>query len=574
MRRVFSEAFEDWWERGIEAGELSAIDRGLVLMIGRHLGNESPEERLLGLVLVAALSRSRREGHVLIDLDEAPSHPLVSPWIASLPPRERWEEILLSLPVVAHPGEKVRPLLLDGRLLYFYGLYEEEGLIVSGVLERISSPERSLSPDEEGALRELAGNDAVLRDILSGALTRSLFLLTGGPGTGKTYTSSRILEGVRRIQPHRPFVVATPTGKAAQRFREALSSDDIEVVTLHRLLGMSDRGFYYGPDRPLPYDLILLDECSMVDLPLIAQLFRSLTREASLVLVGDKNQLSSVGPGSVFGDLADTLGGLSRDFPAAGRSVFVLTRNWRQGEWEEFGSFTRAVSEGKSGQAMEILSARRASDGPMTWIEPQSGEIREVGSRLVDHWKPVVFAEDEAKAQSLLGSFALLGGFREGPGGTRNLNRLLWKHFESLRPRGDLFFPVIVVENSYETGLMNGDMGILKIVDRKPSEAFFPGPEGKSRRLVPALLPPWEGAFAMTIHKSQGSEFDHVFVYLGCEYHPLLTRSLLYTAVTRARKRLTLYGSRELLEKTIGRVGGRSTGLGERLRKTGDAESD
>ena len=567
MSRILSEAFESWWEKRSEEGAVSPIDRALAVMVDRHLVHVTPEARLLGVVLASALSRSRREGHVLIDLDEAPGHPLVRSWLDALPPREGWAEILLSLPVVGGPGQKGRLMILDGRFLYFRGLYLEEGLVASSVRGRLSSSPRSLSSDEQQMILGMAGSDGNLRDILERALTRSLFLLTGGPGTGKTYTSSKILEGVLKIQPHRSFVVATSTGKAAQRFRESLAVSGIEVVTLHRLLGMSDRGFRYGANRPLPYDLVLLDECSMLDLSLIAQLLRSMTKDSALILVGDKNQLSSVGPGSVFGDLSDTLASLAVEDESANRSLYVLRRNWRQEDWQEFGRLAHAVSEGESGRALEILDGCRNPDGPLVWLEPRSGEVREVGSRLVDHWRPVVFAADEEEAESLLGSFALLGGFREGSGGTRTLNRLLWRHFESLRPRGTLFFPIIIVENSYETGMMNGDMGILKMVDRKPFEAFFPGPAGKGRSISPALLPPWEGAFAMTIHKSQGSEFDHVFVYLGGESHPLLTRSLLYTAITRARKGLSLYGSRALLGEAIGRVGGRSTGLAERLKR-------
>lgn len=568
MKDSSADSFVAWCEQQTLNGEMAPVDLGLVLITDRYLQNTDPGEKRLALLLVALLSRARREGHVLIDLEEAVDHPLVAGWMDMLPSPGRWPEILSALPCVTRPGGGTAPFMLAGRSLYFFVLYQEEGLVVREVRQRLLAPDLRMSGEAREHLVGESGGDPELVPVLERALSRPLFMLTGGPGTGKTWTSSRILAALMKIHPDRSAVVGTPTGKAAQRFRESLPLPDIEVQTLHRLLGMSRQGFAYGPERPLPYDLILVDESSMVDLSLMAQLFRSVTPETSIVLVGDKNQLSSVGPGSVFGDLADAIESLSRVSPDIQRSFHLLTKNFRQDRWEEFRLLADAIRRGEGGEVLAFLSGKKGGEGPIVWIEPETGSIREVGKRLIDGWTPVVRAGSLEDAREKLGMFALLGPYREGVWGTENLNRLLWRHFENTSGDSSLFFPVIVTENSYETGLMNGDAGLLEMIDRKPANAFFPESGAESlRQISPSLLPPWEGAFALTIHKSQGSEFDHVFVLLGNEPHQLLSRSLFYTAVTRARKRLTVYGSANVIRETVEKAGGRSTGLGVRLER-------
>ena len=568
MKDSNAEPFVAWCEQQTLNGEMAPVDLGLVRITNRYLPDMDPKEKRLALLLVALLSRARREGHVLIDLGEAVDHPLVAGWTDMLPPPARWPEILSALPCVTRPGGETAPFMLAEGSLYFFVLYQEEGLIVREVRERLLAPDRLISGEERDILAREARGDQGLASVLERALSRPLFLLTGGPGTGKTWTSSRILAALKKIHPGRVAVVGTPTGKAAQRFRESMSLPDIEVQTLHRLLGMNRRGFAYGPERPLPYDLILVDECSMVDLSLMAQLLRSVTPETSIVLVGDKNQLSSVGPGSVFGDLADAIESMSRFSPDIQRSFHLLTTNFRQDRWEEFRFLAEGIRCGKGEEVLAFLSGKKGGEGPIVWIEPETGSVREVGKRLIEGWTPVVRAGSLAEARTQLGMFALLGPYREGVWGTENLNRLLWRHFENASTDAPLFFPVIVTENSYETGLMNGDVGLLEIIDRKVVNAFFPESGGESvRQISPSLMPPWEGAFALTIHKSQGSEFDHVFVLLGNEPHQLLSRPLFYTAVTRARQRLTVYGSGNVIRETVEKAGGRSTGLGVRLQR-------
>lgn len=568
MSDTSAESFVAWCEQQTLNGEMASVDLGLVRLMDRYLHNADPAEKLLALLLVAVLSQARREGHVLIDLGEVVDHPLVAARMGSLPPHARWPEILSALPCVTRPGGETAPFVLVEGSLYFFVLYQEESLIVREVRERLLAPDRLISGEERDILAREARGDQGLASVLERALSRPLFLLTGGPGTGKTWTSSRILAALKKIHPGRVAVVGTPTGKAAQRFRESMSLPDIEVQTLHRLLGMNRRGFAYGPERPLPYDLILVDECSMVDLSLMAQLLRSVTPETSIVLVGDKNQLSSVGPGSVFGDLADAIESMSRFSPDIQRSFHLLTTNFRQDRWEEFRFLAEGIRCGKGEEVLAFLSGKKGGEGPIVWIEPETGSVREVGKRLIEGWTPVVRAGSLAEARTQLGMFALLGPYREGVWGTENLNRLLWRHFENASTDAPLFFPVIVTENSYETGLMNGDVGLLEIIDRKVVNAFFPESGGESvRQISPSLMPPWEGAFALTIHKSQGSEFDHVFVLLGNEPHQLLSRPLFYTAVTRARQRLTVYGSGNVIRETVEKAGGRSTGLGVRLQR-------
>ena len=547
---------------------MADIDLGLLFLTHRVQLSATPEdESLLVLLLVAILSRARREGHVLIDLDEVLDHPWGIPWRGRLPDPCRWEAILRDHPLVTGPGGGSSPFLFAGRFLYFSALYREESFLARAIHERLSLPSREPDSREQELLRMASGGEEGRRRLLEGALFRPLFLLTGGPGTGKTWTSTEILKVWKMVRPEAHMVVAAPTGKAARRFREAaLSVPEVEVLTLHRLLGIHRMGSSSKDDRPLVQDLVLVDECSMVDLSLMARLFHSLSPETSVVLVGDPDQLSSVGPGSVFGDLARALEAQKKVDPEVSRSFYVLTRNYRQNSWEAFGRLAEGIRRGDVETVLEVLGSGCGEEDPIQWIEPRTGTIREIGKSLIESWLPVVESRSAEEAWEKLGHFALLGAIREGPLGTRTVNRLLRKHFENRSGLFRRFLPVIVTENSFETGFMNGDPGLLEMEGNQAIRASFQGP-GKTLRVVsPALMPAWEEAFALTVHKSQGSEFDHVTVILGQESNALLSRSLLYTAVTRARKRLTVYAGRGILREALSNVGGRSTGLPRALR--------
>lgn len=566
MTGAGGEDLEEFWREACASGEMAPVDRGLVFRFAGALSGHPPDEVRLVLLLIASLSRARRDGHVRLDLVAAGDHPLLRPWAPSLPSPGTWSRILAALPFVGTGGQgEETPLVLSGGGLYFFSLFRDEQEVAEEVRRRLGEPDRPLAPEERALVRQRSGGDPVLEEVLTGALTRPLFLLTGGPGTGKTYTGSRLLETFKILRPDRSAVVAAPTGKAARRFREALSLPDIEVGTLHRLLGMNDRGFYHGPDRPLPHSLILVDESSMVDLPLMARLFRSLVRESTLVLVGDRDQLSSVGPGSAFGDLAGSLGGLAAVSAPVRRAFHVLAKNHRQSGWSEFDRLVRAIGDGDPEETLALLDRQNAPGSPIRRIDPGEGDFRPVGREIARSFQPLVSASGPEEARERLKAFALLTPFREGPLGSRTLDRLFSRHFAHVFSGGSRFQPAIVVENSYETGLMNGDLGVLKMEGTEAQEAWFPGEEGRLEAFSPGGLPPWEGAFALTVHKAQGSEFDHVHVVLGNDPHPLLVRSLLYTAVTRAKNRLTIYASRTAVAWAVEQPGERATGLSERL---------
>lgn len=569
------EEFSAWCDRETQAGRMTDIDRGLLERTAGSLDPAPPEEEaLLVLLLVAILSRARREGHVLVDLDDVLFHPWSIPWVSRLPDPLHWEKILLGLPLVSRPGGACTPFLIAGRYLYFSALHREETFLARAIRQRLSAESRVPNDREREILRLESGEEGRTK-LLEGALFRPFFLLTGGPGTGKTWTSAQILKVLRSLRPEAHAVVAAPTGKAARRFREALSLPDVQVLTLHRLLGMTRQGFSKGSDRLLPYDFVLVDECSMVDLFLMARLFRSVAPETSVVFVGDKNQLSSIGPGSVFGDLAEAFETRKETDPGISRSFHVLTRNFRQDRWEDFGRLAEGIRQGDVRTVLEVLASGGHGESPIAWIEPRTGSIREVGKGLIESWLPVVGSRSAEEAWEALGTFSLLGSVREGPLGTLTVNRLLVRHFENRSGFFRRFLPVIVTENSSETGLMNGDLGLLEMEGNKAVRFYFQGSGGEVLPFSPALTPSWEGAFALTIHKSQGSEFDRVTVLLGRESNRLLTRSLLYTAVTRARKKLTLYAGRALIKEALENAGGRSTGLGRALwsMETGQDES-
>jgi exodeoxyribonuclease V alpha subunit len=589
-----------------EAGYFTPLDVQFAETLGR-LSNCADALALLG---AAAASRFAQYGHACLDIPAVAGRPIETgeeqldgglAWPEAGP----WIEALQTSGMVARSqggaDEPAAPLLLDeaGRLyLLNYFVAEEE--LSRELLRRAALPPDAgvdaqlLERDQArlfGGTAEEDGQRAAART----AVLRRLVIVTGGPGTGKTSTVAKILcllfsQAVRRGARAPRVVLMTPTGKAAARLTEALRaslSRDTEALglpeaarqalgglvasTIHRALGAPARGygrFRRGADNPLPVEVVVVDEASMVDLPLMARLLAAVPSEARLLLLGDQSQLVSVEVGSVLGDICAG-SPEAADAPLAG-CIQRLTHSFRFCDDAGIGALARAINAGDADRAVARL--RASPDLGVRWIEASEASAVEAALAPLarEHYAPALAAADPGERLRRLSAFRVLCAHRRGPFGVEALNPLLERLlFGSAMGRRQSWYhgrPVMVQKNDPALGLFNGDVGVIaRDAHSGKLRAVFPGPRGSLRSFSPAVLPEHETVFAMTVHKSQGSEFERVAVVLPDRPSPVLTRELLYTAVTRARAEAIIIGSEAVVRHAVCTPVRRFSGLRERL---------
>lgn len=570
------------------AGVLEASDVHIATTLARLCGDERPEV----VLAVALAARAPRLGDSCVDLTASPE--LAADAALDLPAVEAWSDMLAASPLITSAGA---PVVLRGTQL---------------ALERYHSYEVDLA-ERLGALAEapvatIEADLGLLDTLLSGAgsqqqraavqraLGHGLTVLAGGPGTGKTTTVAALVATLAQSFGSLRIALAAPTGKAAARLGEAFRAaasqlpDDLAerlgstpTSTIHRLLGVvgdSASRFRHGPDNPVPYDVVIVDEASMVSLPLMTKLVGALAPEARLVVVGDPGQLASVDAGSVLADIVGPVVAGTLDPAAAIRRraladcISVLTHSRRFPPGSTIDRFARAVGTGDAAGARAVLDEAAVVDpsGSSTtldWHPDTEQAIAAVRARV----EPVVvevavLAASGAVDEALAGSdrVRVLCAHRVGSMGVSGWNERIesWLLRAGHPARG--WYPgrpVMVTANDYRLGLFNGDIGVVVRVDGRAMVAF-PSVDG-ARLVAPARLEAIETVHATTIHKSQGSEFDEVVVVLPPVGSRLASRELLYTAVTRARHRVSLVGSAESLDEVVARRTLRASGLAHML---------
>jgi exodeoxyribonuclease V alpha subunit len=399
-------------------------------------------------------------------------------------------------------------------------------------------------------------------------------VVAGGPGTGKTTTVARILALLAEQAGELPLVaLAAPTGKAAARLQEAVHDQagrlglpallELEAQTLHRLLGWrpgSHSRFRHDRGNKLPHDIVIVDETSMVSLSLMARVIEAVRSDARLVLVGDPGQLTSIEAGAVLGDIVG----------AGGPGVAVLERVYRYGAGID--ALASAVREGDGDAA---IAALRAGHADVSWIEVDAGDPAAVSAlaavrdgALASARKVIAAARagDARGAIDALGTFRVLCAHRRGAYGVDVWTARIesWLGSELGRGRWYPGRPLLVTENDYGLRLYNGDTGVVVLTGAGKVAAAFER-RGEPVLFAPSRLSAIETVYAMTVHKSQGSQFGTAAVLLPPPTSQILTRELFYTAVTRAREQLILAATEETIRAAIARPVARASGLGRRL---------
>ncbi len=608
------------------AGILAPLDVHFARAMGR-IGGETRDDVLLA---AAMTSQHVSNGHVCLNLARLAEMPALldaegqlvaeHPW----PRFKSWVETLRTSPLISD-GDAIAPLVLDrsGRL-YLRRYWEHEAQLAASLRQRATQVEVSLDSQWlRAALDRLFPFDTSGESSTSEtdwqriaallALQRRFCVISGGPGTGKTYTVVKILALLieqalqQRVRVPRITLVA-PTGKAAARLSESIRaakdtlacSDGVkeaipeDAATIHRCLGStawSATTFRHHVGNPLVTDVVLVDEASMVDLALMRRLVAAIPPKARLILLGDKDQLASVEAGAVLGDICNT--GVARNYSRAlvetiaqstgdrlalspdspletgmWDCIVELTKSYRYGSDSGIGRLARAINAGDTEAALTILDS---SDYPnVVLIEPSATHAlsQPLRDAAVRGFGAYLRARDPHEQLRALEHFRILCALRRGPSGVAMINQQIedaLAEADLIRPNTSTYIgrPVMVTRNDYQVNLFNGDVGVIAAepdhMERR--QVIFPAEKGQLRRLSASRLPPHETAYAMSVHKSQGSEFDEVAVLLPAQPSPVLSRELLYTAVTRARRTVTIHASRAIVAHAIARRVERASGL-------------
>ncbi len=600
-----------------DGGLLTALDVHFAVFIGKLAQTEDDPVPLAA----ALVSRATGQGNVCLDLAEVADTVLAAPQaglpVIHCPGLSRWRQHLDRTPVAGRPGDD-RPLILDDHHRLYLKRYRDYEDTLATALHKRIAPLRT--PVDEARLQDglqrffppdqTATADRQLLAAVT-ALTRRLCIISGGPGTGKTTTVAKLLALLVEqagSTPPRIFLTA-PTGKAAARLIEAVnavkatldcapavkSAIPDDAATIHRLLRpVPDTPFFqHNRENLMPADVLVVDEASMVDLALMAKLVQALPETARLILLGDKDQLSSVEAGSVLGDICDRNQShcFSNPFhkqlqqlisrpkavpsqtagtrPGLQDNIILLEKSYRFDSRRGIGALSRAVNAGHSDQAAAILED--PNEPHLQWRQP-TGDPETLNRVILDGYRQGFALTDPRAALNHFNRFQILCAVNIGPWGVERINRQVERLLQKkeiiprLRTEQTLYHgkPLMITVNDYRLGLFNGDIGIV-MTEADRLYVYFSDGQGQTRRVLPGRLPAYVTAYALTIHKSQGSEFDQVLLLLPDKDYPVLSRELLYTGITRTKKALTLFSSRTILETTLKKQIKRTSGLRDAL---------
>jgi len=604
----------DWLQRwSLEQGA-DAADAAVARAAGQALSLATREGHVC--LPLSALQSVEAAPAAAAAQDDLPSAPTALPH-----DRPALRAALLRSRVVGTPAEPgAMPLVLDDDdRLYLHRYFDYERRLARRLAQSAQAEPTLPTPEVAKRLQQLfkpnaalLGGDADWQQLAAAlALRGKLAVVSGGPGTGKTTMVVNLLATLLTQQPDARIALAAPTGKAAARMTDALRQRAAHLpaelrnrlpasaATIHRLLGATPEGFAHDAQNPLPIDALVVDEASMLDLALATRLLEAVPPQARIVLLGDKDQLAAVESGAVFAELSADPGlsdaartdlaaltgtpPLIIEPPEAARpsalqdSAVWFTRNFRFAADSGIG---RLATEINTGQAAAVLRRLRSGeDDEVQWLHDDGPLLSEATvDAAAAGYQPLWLAlqaapHDVAGATAAYERFRVLCAMREGARGLLRLNELLTQRARAAAPGEALpgpwytGRPVMVLRNDPLLRLFNGDVGLTLPAEDGTLLVWFPdaAAPGGFRPVAPVRLPPHETAYAMTVHKSQGSEFDQVLVVMPAHASRLTTRELLYTAVTRARRQVRIASAEEPLAAAIQSPTQRDSGLLARL---------
>lgn len=606
------------------AGLFSEMDLHFAGFILRFCVDPDPD-----IFLAAALvSRATANGDICLNLDSVSETLLLEEQAGHgpvfCPPSVKWRQQLKAHTAVGKPGDRCPLILDDHNRLYLYRYWEYETKLSSAIHDRTTGELSDFNPGKVKACLDRlfpASDEGVDYQKVAAvtALLKRFSVITGGPGSGKTHAIAGILALILECTGRDKLDISltAPTGKAAARLGQSILQakehlncsrslkDGIpgEVFTIHRLLRpiTGTPYFRYNGDNLLPADVVVVDEASMVDLALMSKLLQAVAPDARLLIVGDKDQLASVEAGSVLGDICDRqiIHGFSKDFlehieeltgiskkyftQTSAKSsglqdcIGILQKSYRFSSQSGIGAISRAINLGDIEKSMALL--KNPLETAVSWseISSQNKLSSQLAPIIIDGYRKYLTIKDPMLAMDAFNEFKILCALKIGPFGVKSVNNLaeqvlIRENLIGDHPAGSHPWykgrPVMITRNDYSLGLYNGDIGIT-LPDPDASDdqlhVYFQDASGGVRRFLPHRLPEHETVYAMTVHKSQGSEFDHVILILPDKDYPLMTRELVYTGLTRARQKVSIWGAEPVLTTAISRKIERSSGLREAL---------
>jgi exodeoxyribonuclease V alpha subunit len=569
------------------------------------------------------LSQRLTEGNICISMEDMPSNLKTTPYVNAVPP----EDLLKLSNLVSKEGVNTTPFILHNDRLYFQRYFKYETSIIQK-LKSLITAEISVVADRMKQLdlkvkliQSLNANyninglinkeqvDWQLVSVLQ-ALLNNFSIITGGPGTGKTTTLAKLLILLYELEPDARVALAAPTGKASMRMFESLKSsplpfsastkqkiDALKPSTIHGLLGYKKESvnFKYNSENPLPYNWVVVDEASMIDVPMFSKLLAALGDNCRIILLGDKDQLASVEAGSLLGDLCQTLPSLNIFSSKAANwinefitdperkikpeyignqqqlmssHIIELKFSHRFNSQGAIGKVSKAVIEGDTEKLKTLIENAAGTN-----VKIDHKYTPELLESFVEGYGNYIKEADIKTAIKKLNELRVLVAVRQGPRGLYTTNKLIELHLRKkglIRPDGEFYEhkPIMVTRNMHDLGLLNGDTGIMRKDDKGNLKFWFEDGMGGIKSILPAYLNYFETAFAMTIHKSQGSEFDQVMVILpeGTS-NALLTRELLYTGITRARTSIAIQAEMDTIMHSVESCVQRISGITGRIDK-------